>query len=50
MPQIYPGVTVPYWLTLGNISNFLLWITAILTVISGVIYIKDSKSVIDYTK
>lgn len=50
VPQIYPGVTVPYWLTLGNISNFLLWITAILTVISGVIYIKDSKSVIDYTK
>ena len=50
VPQIYPGVTVPYWLTLANISNFLLWITAILTVISGVIYIKDSKSVIDYTK
>lgn len=50
VPQIDPGVTVPYWLTLANISNFLLWITAILTVISGVIYIKDSKSVIDYTK
>ena len=32
------------------ISNGLLWITAILTVISGAIYIKDSKNVIDYTK
>lgn len=35
---------------LSWISNGLLWITAILTVISGVIYIKDSKNVIDYTK
>lgn len=35
---------------LSLISNGLLWITAILTVISGVIYIKDSKNVIDYTK
>ncbi|MEG2720407.1 MAG: CDP-diacylglycerol--glycerol-3-phosphate 3-phosphatidyltransferase, partial [Oscillospiraceae bacterium] len=48
--NIVPGVTVPYWLTLANISNFLLWITAILTVISGVIYIKDSKDVIDFSK
>ena len=35
---------------LSRISNGLLWITAILTVISGAIYIKDSKNVIDYTK
>ena len=35
---------------LSLISNGLLWITAILTVISGAIYIKDSKNVIDYTK
>ena len=35
---------------LSWISNGLLWITAILTVISGAIYIKDSKNVIDYTK
>lgn len=35
---------------LSMISNGLLWITAILTVISGAIYIKDSKNVIDYTK
>ena len=34
---------------LSLISNGLLWITAILTVISGAIYIKDSKNVIDYT-
>lgn len=32
------------------ISNILLWITAVLTVVSGVIYVIDSKKVIDYTK
>ena len=36
--------------SLSVISNSLLWITAILTVVSGVIYIKDSIKVIDYTK
>ncbi|MDE5995034.1 MAG: CDP-diacylglycerol--glycerol-3-phosphate 3-phosphatidyltransferase [Oscillospiraceae bacterium] len=45
-----PGVTVPRFLTLSNISNTLLWITAVLTVISGIIYIKDSKNAIDYSK
>lgn len=35
---------------LSLISNGLLWITAILTVISGVIYLKDSKKIIDFTK
>ncbi len=35
---------------LSIISNGLLWITAILTVISGVIYIKDSIKLIDFTK
>lgn len=49
-PNIVPGVTVPWWLTLEGISNALLWITAILTVISGIIYIKDSKNAIDYSK
>lgn len=48
--EIRPGVNIPYWLTLANISNALLWVTAVLTVISGVIYIKDSKNVIDYSK
>lgn len=48
--ELRPGVNIPYWLTLANISNALLWITAVLTVISGVIYIKDSKNVIDYSK
>lgn len=47
---IYPGVTVSSYLTLANISNALLWITAVLTVISGIIYIKDSKNAIDYSK
>ncbi len=51
LPQyFYPGVTCPSWLTLSNVSNALLWITAILTVISGIIYIKDSKNAIDYSK
>lgn len=50
VPNIVPGVTVPWWLTLEGISNALLWITAILTVISGIIYIKDSKNAIDYSK
>lgn len=35
---------------LSLISNGLLWITAILTVISGVIYIKASITIIDFTK
>lgn len=35
---------------LSLISNGLLWITAILTVVSGVIYIKDSIKIIDFTK
>lgn len=48
--EIYPGINIPYWLTLANISNCLLWITAVFTVVSGVIYIKDSKNVIDYSK
>ena len=35
---------------LSLVSNGLLWITAILTVISGVIYLNDSKKIIDFTK
>lgn len=35
---------------LALISNGLLWITAILTIISGVIYLNDSKKIIDFTK
>ncbi len=35
---------------LALVSNGLLWITAILTVISGVIYLNDSKKIIDFTK
>lgn len=35
---------------LSIISNGLLWITAILTVISGAIYLKDSRKIIDFTK
>ena len=35
---------------LSLVSNGLLWITAILTVISGGIYLKDSRKIIDFTK
>lgn len=35
---------------LALISNGLLWITAILTIISGIIYLNDSKKIIDFTK
>lgn len=35
---------------LALISNALLWITAILTIVSGVIYLNDSKKIIDFTK
>ena len=35
---------------LALVSNGLLWVTAILTVISGIIYLKDSKKIIDFTK
>ncbi len=36
--------------SLALISNGILWITAIFTVISGIIYLKDSKKIIDFTK
>ena len=36
--------------SVAQISSLLLWITAILAVISGIIYIKDSRKYIDYTK
>lgn len=35
---------------LGIISSVLLWITAVLAVISGIIYIKDGVKVIDFNK
>lgn len=35
---------------LSLISNGLLWITAVLTVVSGVIYLIDSRKIIDFTK
>ncbi len=35
---------------LSLVSNGLLWVTAVFTVISGVIYLFDSRKVIDFTK
>ena len=39
--------SIPYF---DIISSVLLWITAVLTIVSGVIYIKDSAKVIDFSK
>lgn len=51
LAEIYQYVKFPFAVPeLATISNILLWITAILTVISGIIYIKDSVKLIDYTK
>lgn len=36
-------------LTLSFVSNILLWITAILTTVSGIIYIVKSRKIIDFT-
>lgn len=41
---------MPSFIDLPLISNCLLWITALLTVVSGVIYIKESISLIDFSK
>lgn len=38
------------WFTLAGTSNILLWITAILTVISGITYFVDGKKFIDFSK
>ena len=39
--------TVPH---LEIISSSLLWVTALLTVVSGVIYVRDSSKIIDFSK
>ena len=38
------------WFTLARVSNMMLWITAVLTVVSGVTYFVDSKKIIDFSK
>lgn len=38
------------WFTLPRVSNIMLWITAILTVVSGVTYFVDGKKLIDFSK
>lgn len=38
------------WFTLARVSNIMLWITAVLTVVSGIIYFVDSKKLIDFSK
>ena len=36
--------------TLARVSNIMLWITAVLTVVSGITYFVDSKKLIDFSK
>ena len=38
------------WFTLAIVSNIMLWITAVLTVVSGITYFVDSKKLIDFSK
>ncbi len=38
------------WFTLARVSNMMLWITAVLTVVSGITYFVDSKKIIDFSK
>ncbi len=38
------------WFTLARASNIMLWITAVLTVVSGITYFVDSKKLIDFSK
>ncbi|MBQ2775374.1 MAG: CDP-diacylglycerol--glycerol-3-phosphate 3-phosphatidyltransferase [Clostridia bacterium] len=38
------------WFTLARVSNILLWITAILTVVSGITYLINGKKFIDFSK
>lgn len=38
------------WFTFARVSNIMLWITAVLTVVSGITYFVDSKKLIDFSK
>ena len=38
------------WFTLARVSNIMLWITAVLTVVSSITYFVDSKKLIDFSK
>ena len=38
------------WFALAGVSNILLWIAAVLTVVSGITYFVDSKKLIDFSK
>ena len=38
------------WFTLARVSNIMLWITAVLTVVSGITYFVASKKLIDFSK
>ncbi len=48
--ELYKSSVLPESFPLAIVSNSLLWITAILCVISGVIYVKQSMKVIDFSK
>ncbi len=48
--SVYSFMPVEGIFTLSVVSNALLWITAVLTVISGVNYIVNGKKIIDFSK
>ena len=51
LSEIYPGIAdANIWNVISLITNIMLWISAILTVISGVIYVIQNKDFIDPKK
>lgn len=44
------GIIIKETFNLPLLSNVLLWITAVLTIVSGLIYLFDSKDIIDFSK
>ena len=50
MPEMAVRMAVIQRRMLETVSSILLWITAILTAISGVTYIREGTKVIDFSK
>ena len=50
MAELHDFGILPETFPLQIVSNALLWVTAVLCVISGVIYVKQSIKIIDFSK
>lgn len=50
LAQLYKSAVLPESFPLNAVANGLLWITAVLCVISGIIYVKQSVKLIDFSK